>query len=115
MKRRSSGTRRRVEPVGADEFARAAREYEQALPKKLRALAHAIERAQAGDVEALVTARALAHRLAGTAGCYGFTVVGELAGDVDAALWPAFSSSGVAAMRAWAEIESVMARLLTAA
>ena len=114
MRRRSSGVRRRAEPSHdvADEVAQASRAYAHALPSKLKALVRAIDRAKTkSDVEALVVARSLAHRLAGTAGCYGFKELGELADSVDGALWPAFSASGVEAIRAWAEIEATIARI----
>lgn len=114
MKRRGSGVRRRAEPSYdvADEVAQASRAYAHTLPSKLKALVRAIDHAKTkGDVESLVVARSLAHRLAGTAGCYGFKELGELADLVDGALWPAFSANGVEAMRAWAEIETMMARI----
>jgi HPt (histidine-containing phosphotransfer) domain-containing protein len=88
-KHRKSGTRRRAEPSHehafevAGEVARATRDYTLSLPSKMRALAAAIARARTGDLEALVVARSLAHRLHGTAGCYGFRELGTIAAIVD--------------------------------
>jgi len=85
MTKRVSGTRRSAPPSGAmaDEVARAASDYSRRLPVKMRTLAVAIARARTGDDEALVVARSLAHRLHGTAGCYGFPEIGALAAMLD--------------------------------
>ncbi len=64
-----------------------AREYRASLPRKVDAIAEAVLARDGAE------ARALAHRLGGTSGSYGFVVVGERARLLEAALdervdWP---------------------------
>lgn len=87
------------------EVARATRDYSRSLPSKMRALSAAIARARTGDREGLVAARSLAHRLHGTAGCYGFRDVGDLAAIVDERL----------ASAEWSEVDRAMSELEAAA
>ncbi|HVW30556.1 MAG TPA: response regulator [Polyangiaceae bacterium] len=84
--------RRTESPPGqgvADELAALRDAYAQGLPAKLAVLEVTVEAARsAGDAggPAIVEARALATRLHGTAGTYGFLEIGNIAGAVDAAL-----------------------------
>ena len=112
-KRRSSGVRRRAKPseIVVDEVAQASRDYSRSLPGKMRALAASVRRAREGDEQHLVVARSLAHRLSGTAGCYGFSELGALAFAIEARLWPAFSATGTEAVCAWSEIDRMISEL----
>jgi HPt (histidine-containing phosphotransfer) domain-containing protein len=95
-----------------DEVAIAARDYARALPAKTRALAKAIARTRIHhDKEALAVARSLAHRLRGTAGCYGFAELGVFAAVIEDSLWNAFSATGAEAERRWAVIDRALAQL----
>ncbi|QRN94899.1 response regulator [Archangium violaceum] len=61
-------------------------EYAAGLGEKVRQLEQELERARAGDAEALEEAYSIAHKLHGTAGTYGFRAVSMAAGSLEARL-----------------------------
>ena len=71
-------------------YARLVAEYAQSLADKLAVLDEAMRRARCapdvGHSPGLADAREVAHRLRGTAGCYGFRDVSEAAGTLDEVL-----------------------------
>lgn len=75
-------------------------EYARRLPSRVRRVALALGacRRAPGDALRLERARALAHRLRGTAGSYGFAAVGAAAGRVE---------DGIVRL-AWDEIDSAL-------
>jgi HPt (histidine-containing phosphotransfer) domain-containing protein len=66
-----------------ERFERLATQYVESISAKLAALDAAITAARAGDARALAEAREIAHRMRGTAGCYGYRELGEAAGLLD--------------------------------
>jgi len=105
--RRGSGLRRRTDPDDlAREFADASAAYAESLPEKARALAAAIASARyKRDAEALSLARAIAHRLRGAAGSYGFADVSELGRIIEENLRLPFAKN------AWTAIDGAMSEL----
>jgi chemotaxis protein histidine kinase CheA len=75
-------------------------DYARRLPGRVRQVARALRalRRTPGDARLLERARALAHRLRGTAGSYGFAAVGAAAGRVEDGILRA----------AWGEIDSAL-------
>jgi CheY-like chemotaxis protein len=70
-------------PRGDENFERLVAHYAESVSAKLEALDHAIAAAQAGDMLALAQARDIAHRMHGTAGCYGYRELSAAAGVLD--------------------------------
>ena len=70
-------------------------EYAARLPEKLVLLATAV-RAAVSDPAYIPYAVSLAHRLAGTAGSYGFAAVGSAAGRLEEALGGSGEATGAA-------------------
>ena len=66
---------RRLDPA----YDRLVEQYVESLPTKLAALEQAMTSGRAGDAAALAEAREIAHRMRGTAGCYGFRDLSEAA------------------------------------
>src|SRR5262249_23597562 len=85
-------------------------EYARLLPTKVEELAHHIQRARSkeGDESLLREVRWRAHKLRGTAGCYGFADVGESAGVVEDALPKTLSRDGSERDLAWSLIEGAL-------
>jgi hypothetical protein len=85
-------------------------DYALALPGRVRRLATALRawRRAPGTFALLERARALAHRLRGTAGSYGFAAVGQAAGRIEIALFHTTGAPGQAHAAAWDEIWSAL-------
>lgn len=83
--------------------------YRLGLAGKLAAIAGAIAEARAGASASLDDAEALAHRLHGSAGAFGFGAVGEAAGRLERTLCVA--SRGAVSERPWCAIELAVAEL----
>jgi hypothetical protein len=85
-------------------------DYALALPGRVRRLATALRawRRAPGTFAHLERARALAHRLRGTAGSYGFAAVGQAAGRIEIALFHTTGAPSEAHAAAWDEIWSAL-------
>jgi diguanylate cyclase (GGDEF)-like protein len=90
-----------------DDLATARAEYARALPGKLRDLARAIREAKLGNDD-IATARLRAHKLRGTAGCFGFEEVGTAAGAIEDALEATRVADGAMRERAWETVEDTV-------
>jgi len=64
-------------------LAPAAADYARELPAKASALLDLVRRVRAGDDDAAAALAAAAHRLAGSAGSYGFPTIGAAARDLE--------------------------------
>ena len=86
------------------------------LAARVDELLSEIERARTGDTE-LTAAIALAHRLAGTAGSFGYTEAGEQAAVVEAVLQRIASTTSAPPGRTdpvWSELDAAVQRLQVA-
>jgi len=83
--------------------------YRLGLAAKLAAIASAIAEARGGASASLDDAEALAHRLHGSAGAFGFGAVGEAAGRLERTLCVA--ARGAVSERPWCAIELAVAEL----
>ncbi len=90
--------------------------YGASLPEKVRTLAQALHRVrrQPDDSGAFVEARLLAHRLKGSAGSFGFDMVGDAAARLEEAL-DQVELKGPSRAEAWSRIASVLTELVRAA
>lgn len=95
-----------------DTFRALSAEYATRLEGKVRELTAAIERARAGNAEALEEAHQLAHKLHGTAGSYGFHAVSGAARNLETLLRR--SRNGREAPD-WSALEAARQELATAA
>jgi DNA-binding response OmpR family regulator len=84
--------------------------YGAGLGEKARALTAAMERARAGSAEALEEAYELAHKLAGTAGSYGFGAVSVAARTLEVELKRAWDGKAAAD---WEALEAARHALVT--
>jgi DNA-binding response OmpR family regulator len=84
--------------------------YGAGLGEKARALTAAMERARAGSAEALEEAYELAHKLAGTAGSYGFGAVSVAARTLEVELKRAWDGKAAAD---WKALEAAQHALVT--
>lgn len=92
----------RSQPIGRDaRYIELVAHYVDSLPAKLAALEHALAEARDGTSEALGTAREIAHRMRGTAGCYGLREMSGAAAVVDDELCRMLRGEG----SAWVEVE----------
>ncbi len=89
---------RRLDPA----FDRLVAQYVDSLPTKLAALEQAMVGGRAGDAAALAEAREIAHRMHGTAGCYGFRELSEAAALLEDVLSRMSQGEGAT----WSEAES---------
>ena len=98
------------EQAFAAAFAELRAEYALALPDEVRELVDAVgsARARLGG-----TARAMAHKLCGTAGSYGFSEISEAAGRLEAAL-KAIETNPCPEEDPWAEIHGALQRITAA-
>ncbi|HEX7481429.1 MAG TPA: response regulator [Polyangiales bacterium] len=100
--------------VLSQEFAELRRGYASRLPDKLAELERALAAAK-HDAVSLAEARALAHRLRGSAGTYGFAGVGDAAGLVEDLLAePVLASAGPRRLF-WQDIDGAMSDARAAA
>jgi diguanylate cyclase (GGDEF)-like protein len=91
------------------ELAEVNAEYGRHLRRRLASLTQAIGKARTGAREALEAAYYDAHKLHGSAGSFGFALVGEVAGRLEALLKPAREGVPVE----WDAIELVLGELAT--
>lgn len=91
-------------------------EYERELPAKLDELRRAVRRARSNplDEKARLEARSLAHRLAGTAGSYGFPDESTAAAVIEAQAIAAGTAAPAELDRCWAAAEAAASEALTA-
>jgi HPt (histidine-containing phosphotransfer) domain-containing protein len=96
-------------------FAAIRADYARELPGEVGQLAAAVESARDKDPTALCKgeARAIAHRLYGTAGSYGFTEISEPAAELEA-LFQTIEDTGSAPADAWATIDGALRRITAA-
>ena len=67
----------------SDKVERARQSYGARLSERVASLAELLARAEAGDASALEDAQRLAHRIYGSAGTFGFAMVGKAARVID--------------------------------
>ncbi len=70
-------------PQHVERYHQLVAEYIGSLPEKLGALERAMAGAKAGDARDLAEAREIAHRMHGTAGCYGLRDLSAVAAVLD--------------------------------
>lgn len=97
--------REKLEIEHALNLARA--DYARELPEKVSDMLNAIERSKSAkeDREALEDAVHKAHRLRGTAGSMGFTIIGEAAGRLEDLMCDLQPETSAASKELWEEIE----------
>jgi HPt (histidine-containing phosphotransfer) domain-containing protein len=84
--------------------------YREKLPDQLSELTKRLRASrEAGDSEAFLQAREIAHRLAGTAGSYGFGDIGAALGEIEDALREV-SAENVEDAR-WSDIDAAVAEI----
>ena len=98
-----------IPPVPVADTASLRETYRLGLAAKLAAIAEAIAAARISASGSLDDAEALAHRLHGSAGAFGFGAVGEAAGRLERALCVA--SRAAMSERPWCAIELAVAEL----
>ena len=86
--------------------------YGAQLEEKVAALGAAVERARQGEAQALEEAYALAHKLHGTAGSYGFGAVSTVARRLEALLRPVREGKAPAD---WSALGTVLRELVSMA
>jgi HPt (histidine-containing phosphotransfer) domain-containing protein len=67
----------------SEKVQRARQSYGERLSERMKSLAELLARAEAGNASALEDAQRLAHRIYGSAGTFGFAVVGKAARIID--------------------------------
>jgi len=92
-------------PQHVERYRQLVAEYIDSFPEKLGALERAMASGKAGDAAGLAEAREIAHRMHGTAGCYGFRELSAAAAVLDDLLTRMKRGEGIA----WDEAEKAAA------